>query len=98
LISTWQAGHARRSADRGKKFEHYRQIPALNEYLLVSQKEPHIEQFVREADGRWLLNEAAGLEASLELPSLRVTLALAEVFAKVNFVPAPIRSALDRQR
>jgi len=80
--------------DRGKKFEHYRQIPTLQEYLLVSQKEPRIEQFIRQPDGRWLLNEAAGLDASLELPSLRITLSLAEVFAKVNFVRAPIRSAL----
>ncbi len=27
--------------------------------LLVSQREPRIEQFVRQPDGRWLLNEAA---------------------------------------
>jgi Uma2 family endonuclease len=79
--------------DRGKKFEHYRQIPTLQEYLLVSQKEPRIEQFTHQPDGRWLLNEAAGLDAGLELPSLRITLSLAEVFSKVNFVPTPIRSA-----
>src|SRR5258707_2381932 len=30
--------------DRGKKFEHYRQILTLQEYLLVGQKEPRIEQ------------------------------------------------------
>jgi len=77
--------------DRGKKFEHYRQIPTLQEYLLVSQKEPRIELFIRQSDGRWLLNEAAGTEASLELPVLDITLSLAEVFAKVNFVSAPIR-------
>ena len=82
--------------DRGKKFEHYRQIPALQEYLLVSQKEPRIEQFIRQGDGRWLLKEAVGIEASLELPSLRISLSLAEVFAKVNFVPAPIRAASPR--
>ena len=84
--------------DRGKKFEHYRQIPTLQEYLLVSQKEPRIEQFIRQADGRWLLNEAAGLDATLELPALRISLSLAEVFAKVNFVPAPIRAASPRIR
>ena len=79
--------------DRGKKFEHYRQIPTLQEYLLVSQTEPRIEQFSRQPDGRWLLNEAAGLEASLELPALRISISLAEVFAKVNFVPVPMRTA-----
>ena len=77
--------------DRGKKFEHYRQIPSLQEYLLVSQKEPRIEQFIRQESGFWLLREAAGLEATLELPSLKIPLALAEVFANVQFTPAPIR-------
>jgi len=79
--------------DRGKKFEHYRQIPALKEYLVVSQKEPRIEQFVRQADGRWLLNEATGLKATLAIPSLGISLSLAEVFAKVDFVAGPIRAS-----
>jgi len=78
--------------DLGKRFEHYRHIRTLQEYLLVSQKEPRIEQFLRQPDARWLLNETAGLEASLELPSLRISISLAEVFAKVNFVAGPIRS------
>ena len=84
--------------DRGKKFEHCRQIRTLQEYLLVSQKEPRIEQFIRQPDGRWLLNEAAGPDASLELPSLRISLSLAEVFAKVNFARDPIRAASPRSR
>jgi Uma2 family endonuclease len=79
--------------DRGKKFEHYRQIVTLQEYLLVSQKEPRIEQYVRQRDRRWLLNEAAGLEKVLPLPSLQIEISLAEVFAKVQFVPVPIRAA-----
>jgi Uma2 family endonuclease len=82
--------------DRGRKFEHYRQIPTLQEYLLVSQTEPRIEHFVRQSDGSWLMNEAAGMEKKLELPSLKITIALSEIFAKVNFVPGPIRPALPR--
>lgn len=82
--------------DRGKKFEHYRQIPTLQEYLLVSQQAPQIEQFIRQADGRWLLNEAAGIEQHLELPSLGIVIPLAEIFAKVNFVSAPIRPPSPR--
>lgn len=80
--------------DRGKKFEHYRQMASLKEYLLVSQREPRIELFTRQADGRWLMNEAANKDASLELPSLRITLSLAEVYANVSFAPGPIRAAL----
>jgi Uma2 family endonuclease len=78
--------------DRGTKFEHYRQIDTLREYLLVSQKQPRIEQFIRQADGRWLLNEAVGLEKALALPSLKIEISLAEVFANVKFPPASIRT------
>jgi Uma2 family endonuclease len=82
--------------DRGKKFEHYRQIAALQEYLLVSQKEPRMEQFVRQPDGRWLLNEASGRDQRLELSSLNITLELAEVFARIKFEQGPIRTATPR--
>lgn len=78
--------------DRGKKFEHYRRIPSCREYLLVSQKEPRIEQFVRQADDQWILKEAVGLNAELKLPSIGVFLRLAEVFAKVKFTPAHLRT------
>jgi Uma2 family endonuclease len=82
--------------DRGTKFEHYRQIPSLQEYLLVSQKAPRIEQFLRRPDGHWLLKEAAGMEKSLELPSLGIVISLAAVFAQVSFLPAPIRPSSPR--
>src|SRR6266446_7875259 len=78
--------------DRGKKFEHYRQIPSCREYLLVSQKEPRIEQFVRQPNGEWTLKEAVGLNAEIRLPSLGVVLPLAEVFAKVKFNPGRLRT------
>lgn len=77
--------------DRGKKFEHYRQLPSLREYALVSQKEPRIEQFVRQPNGEWTLKEAAGLNAEIQLNSLGIVLRLAEVFAKVQFAPARLR-------
>lgn len=77
--------------DRGKKFEHYRRIPTLREYLLVSQNEPLIEQFLRQQNEQWLLREVAGLKSILDLPSLGIAIALAEVFDGVEFVPTPIR-------
>ncbi|PWU19238.1 MAG: hypothetical protein C5B50_07010 [Verrucomicrobia bacterium] len=77
--------------DRGKKFEHYRQIPSCREYLLVSQKEPRIEQFVGKSNGEWTLKEASGVEAEIKLVSLGTVFRLAEVFAKVQFTPAGLR-------
>lgn len=84
--------------DRGKKFEHYRQIPSLKEYLLVSQREPRIEQFIRREDGQWLLREAVGLKKTLVIPSLKITLALSEVFARVRFPAATARPAPLRRK
>ena len=76
--------------DRGKK--HYRQIPSCREYLLVSQREPRIEQFIGEPNGERILKEAVGLEAKIKLPSLGIAVSLAEIFAKVQFTPARLRT------
>jgi len=75
--------------DRGAKFELSRHIPALREYLLVSQRAPRVERFLRQSDGAWIWSEATGLNAGLDLPSLGLTLSLANVFAKVAFEPLP---------
>lgn len=79
------------SYDRGAKFRNYVQIPTLQEYVLVSQSEPRIEQFVRQAGGPWLWSEATGLGATSEVSSLGVRIALAEVYADVEFGRAPLR-------
>jgi Uma2 family endonuclease len=39
--------------DRGVKGQAYRRLPSLTDYLLVSQAEPRIEHFRRDADGSW---------------------------------------------
>jgi Uma2 family endonuclease len=82
--------------DRGKKFEHYRRIATLREYLLVGTREPRIEQFLRQVDGGWLMRDAAGTGAQIELPSLEVTLQLAEVYNRVEFGRVAIREHTPR--
>lgn len=71
--------------DRGKKFGHYRMIESLQEYLLVSQDSPRIERFVRNDDGTWTLSIANGLDQSIELESIGISVSLADVFHKVDF-------------
>lgn len=71
--------------DRGRKFESYRRLPSLREYLLVSQDAPLIERFTREGDDRWVLTTARGLEAVVPLPLIEAELPLAEVYDKVDF-------------
>ena len=44
--------------DRGEKFEHYRLIPELREYVLVSHRERLVEVRRREPDGSWHVHQA----------------------------------------
>lgn len=71
--------------DRGAKFQRYREIASLQDYLLISQDTPHIERFMRQDDGFWRFNDVHGLDATLELPSIGCTLALADVYERVRF-------------
>lgn len=75
--------------DRGTKFEHYRTIPSLRELVLVSQDHPIVERFTLGADGVWGLTDARGLEATIELLSIGVSLPLAEIYDKFEFPALP---------
>ena len=74
--------------DRGAKFAQYRTVPSLREYVLASQKAPHIEVFSRQPDGSWVLREF-GPGESAALPSLGCTIAVDEVYRDVFEEPAP---------
>jgi Uma2 family endonuclease len=55
------------SYDRGEKFEHYRRIPELLEYVLLSHRERLVEVFRRSDGGNWIRFEARqGARAELE--------------------------------
>jgi Uma2 family endonuclease len=71
--------------DRGRKFEHYRKLESLAEYVLIAQHRPHIESYRRQPDQHWLLTESAGLESAFRLESIDCELALAEIYDKVEF-------------
>jgi Uma2 family endonuclease len=43
--------------DRGRKFESYRAMPSLMEYLTVSQEKIHVEIHTRQTDDTWLLKD-----------------------------------------
>jgi len=65
--------------DRGEKASHYRQIPSLQAYLLVSQYQRRLELQVRQADGEWSLIEARPGE-QLTIAPLGITLAVDDVY------------------
>jgi len=70
--------------DRGGKFEHYRRIESLREYVLVAQDRHRVEHYLRLDDGHWLFSEIAGLEGTLALSSIECELPMTEIYHKVD--------------
>ncbi len=75
--------------DRGLKFEHYRSVESVNEYLLVSSERVSAELYTRQTGGHWLLTVAGRMEDSLDLQSVGAHLALADLYEKVDLTPPP---------
>lgn len=73
--------------DRGRKFNHYRRVESLKEYVLVAQDEPLVERYIKEAEDRWVLADARSLDDSVQLLSIDCALSLREVYDKVEFSP-----------
>ncbi len=81
--------------DRGRKFEHYRHLDSLVEYVLIAQQRPHVESFRRQSDQHWLLAECSGLDGTLRLESIDCDLALAEIYAKVELSESPLADPIS---
>jgi Uma2 family endonuclease len=76
--------------DRGAKAAHYRRIPSLREYVLLTQSEPLVEVYRRNEQARFELIEAQ-LGDRLELASVGVTLEVRAVCENPLAVAEPPR-------
>lgn len=76
------------SYDRGAKFDLYRQVRSVEEYVLVSQHQAVVESFFHQPDASWLFNAWKGPNAGLVLRSLRLVLPLAEIYEGLE-LPSP---------
>ncbi|NEP11142.1 MAG: Uma2 family endonuclease [Symploca sp. SIO2C1] len=70
--------------DRGTKFAKYRRTSTLQEYILVQVEQPGVEIFRRNEQGKWVLSEY-GLGEVLELKSVGVKIAIADLYRQVQF-------------
>ena len=73
--------------DRGDKFAAYRQLPSLQEYVLVDLAARRIEVFRRNADQHWVLYDYLAGD-QLELASLGLTLPVADVLEDTEETPS----------
>jgi Uma2 family endonuclease len=72
--------------DRGEKFEHYRKLESLVEYILVAQDKYHVEHYARQPNHQWLLTETDSLQETIQLPSIGCQLALVDIYDKVKII------------
>lgn len=72
--------------DRGEKFAHYRRLPSLRDYLLVSQHEPLVEHYSRNDDESWTLRDVR--PPDVVRLSIGGELSVAEVYADPLAPPA----------
>ncbi len=70
--------------DRGEKFIRYRQLESLQEYILISQDQVHVEHYLRQGK-QWVLSEFSALENVLPLTSIEAELPLRQIYRFVEF-------------
>jgi Uma2 family endonuclease len=71
--------------NRGRKFEHYRTIESLQEYLMVASDRMHVDLFTRQPDGHWMLSPFEDPGNAVELKSIGCRLVLADIYEKMEF-------------
>ena len=72
------------SADRGRKFAYYRNIPSVREYVLVNSLEVAVELFRREKSTFWTLH-FFGIDDEITFASIGVTMSVREIYENVVF-------------
>ncbi len=68
--------------DRGEKFEHYKQLASLQEYILISQDSVRVEHYRREGT-QWTHNRFQHLEDTLSLTSIECEVPLRAIYRRV---------------
>ncbi len=68
--------------DRGKKFEHYRGLGSLGDYMLVAQDQALVELYTRQTDGTWSFADRR-LGDRVSLSAIGCELAVAEIYRRV---------------
>ncbi|MCW3073308.1 MAG: hypothetical protein JWP69_377 [Flaviaesturariibacter sp.] len=71
--------------DRGAKWDLYREIESLKEYILIDSTAMHIVQYVRNNDKTWILSENKKADAHFTIQAIGLALSLSEVYDGVSF-------------
>ena len=80
---------ATRRIDLGEKKDAYLTIPSLAVYLLAEQAEPRVIAYRRGSGSEFGREIFTGLDATIPLPEIGLSLPLAELYEGVDFAPEP---------
>jgi Uma2 family endonuclease len=71
--------------DRGIKFECYREIASLREYLLLASDRMHADLYIKQPSGLWLLMPFSKPDEEIIIESLSCKLLLGSLYENVEF-------------
>ena len=71
--------------DRFKKVVEYQTVRTLTHILLIDTEVPRIDVLARAANDAWSSARYEGLDATIDLPTIKASLPLAEVFESMDF-------------
>lgn len=66
--------------DRGLKFQLYRTIESLQDYILVDQHQIRVEHYTRQPGGTWALKDYQKMEETLTIGSISASIPLGRIY------------------
>ncbi|MEM7128497.1 MAG: Uma2 family endonuclease [Chloroflexota bacterium] len=72
--------------DRGEKFRLYRPLSSFQEYILVHQDRPYIEQHLKQDDRSWRTYFIEGVDETLALHTVDLSIPLRQIYEFVDWL------------
>jgi Uma2 family endonuclease len=76
--------------DRTEKFDEYKLIESLTDYLLIEQERVRVEHYRRTENNLWTVESYTLRADTFALPGLEITLSLDEIYEGVDVSEAPM--------
>ncbi|WP_025143856.1 Uma2 family endonuclease [Pedobacter jeongneungensis] len=71
--------------DRGKKFNLYKDIPLLKEYIMIDSESVSVEAYYINEEKNWVLNQHKEISDTLTLVSMGFDVALSDIYEHVLY-------------
>jgi len=78
------ASKSTKNYDQGDKFDYYRSLSSLQEYILVEQSQIHVLQYTKTDNNQWLLAEYESDSRNFSLKILPLSIALVDIYEGVD--------------